>query len=407
MRTMPPAVVIGLDHATGLQTARILAQRGVPVIGIAADLRHPCCRTRVCRSILAADTAGPGLVDVLLALAEKQRERAVLFPCTDLAVLELSRRRAELETAFHLVLPAAKMLETLIDKGEFSAWAESEQLPIPLTRRLRTHVDLELAIEVLRFPCILKPAVKTDGWKRNTRAKGFRVEDATELKILFERCVGWAETLIVQEWVEGSDGQHFTCNCYFDRAGEPLVTFTSRKLRQWPITGGEGCLSEEVRNDAVREITLRLFGRAQLRGLGYVEIKQDVRTRQYLILEPNVGRPTGRSAQAEAAGVELVFTQYCDALGMPLPEGREQRYGGRKWLYFRRDLQSSYYHWRRGELTVREWLRSLRGPKTDALFSWTDPLPFWADLLYAVAALARGRRRRPAGKAVVPERVAV
>ena len=36
MRNEPPhAIVIGLDSITGLQTARILSQRGVPVIGIA------------------------------------------------------------------------------------------------------------------------------------------------------------------------------------------------------------------------------------------------------------------------------------------------------------------------------------------------------------------------------------
>ena len=69
MRDGPAAVVIGLDCATGLQTARILARHGVPVIGIAADRRHPCCRTRVCREIVVVDTAGPEVVEALLKLA--------------------------------------------------------------------------------------------------------------------------------------------------------------------------------------------------------------------------------------------------------------------------------------------------------------------------------------------------
>ena len=55
--TRPPAIVIGLDSLPGIQTARILAGHGVPVIGIAEDLDHAFCRTRVCQQILAGDPA--------------------------------------------------------------------------------------------------------------------------------------------------------------------------------------------------------------------------------------------------------------------------------------------------------------------------------------------------------------
>ena len=48
----PYAIVIGLDCFTGLQTARILAGRGIPVIGIASDPQHACCRTKACENVL-------------------------------------------------------------------------------------------------------------------------------------------------------------------------------------------------------------------------------------------------------------------------------------------------------------------------------------------------------------------
>lgn len=392
------AVVIGLDSATGLQTARILARRGIPVIGIAGDPRSACCRTRVCRKIVVAETAGPALVRALVEIGTDLPERAVLFPCTDLSVLALSRQREELLPWFHLLLPDADVVEMLVDKGRFAAWAERENLPVPRTRLLRSAADVEAAVEALRFPCIVKPVVRTPEWKRHTTEKGFRVASAGALRPVFERYSPWVDALVVQEFVEGDDTRHVTCNCYLTQSGEPAVTFTSRKLRQWPITAGEGCLSEEVRNDRVRDETLRLFRAAGHRGLGYVEFKQDARTGEYLILEPNVGRPTGRSAQAEAAGVELLYSQYCDAVGLPLPRSREQRYTGVKWTYFRRDLQSAFYHWRRGDLKLRDWATSLRGPTTDALFSWTDPVPFWADLAYAARKLLARRRGRAAAR---------
>jgi D-aspartate ligase len=172
----------------------------------------------------------------------------------------------------------------------------------------------------------------------------------------------------------------YSCNCYFDAYSEPLVTFIARKIRQWPPRTGTSCLGEECRNDHVLDASLKLFRSVNYHGLGYVEMKCDDRTGRHYIIEPNIGRPTGRSAIAEAGGVELLYTKYCDKLNLPLPKDREQKYVGAKWMFLRRDIQSALYYWKRGELTLRDWWRSVRGPKKYAVFSWTDPLPFLYDL---------------------------
>ena len=141
------------------------------------------------------------------------------------------------------------------------------------------------------------------------------------------------------------------------------------------------------------------FRGVSYRGLGYLEMKADERDGRHYIVEPNIGRPTGRSAIAEAGGVELIYTAYCDLVGIPLPESRQQRYAGVKWIYARQDLQSALYHWRRGELSLRRWWETLRGRKVDAVFSWSDPLPFVADLLRSIGRLVRGRGRWRAAEA--------
>ena len=83
---------------------------------------------------------------------------------------------------------------------------------------------------------------------------------------------------------------------------------------------------------------------------------------------------------AVAPGVVKVPHHRC-RIGWPLPANLEQQYTGIKWIYLRRDFQSALYYWRRGELSLKEWYRSIRGRKAYALFSWTDPGPFLADLL--------------------------
>ena len=209
---------------------------------------------------------------------------------------------------------------------------------------------------------------------------------------MYARCRQWVDELIVQQWIPGEVSDLYSCNCYFGVDGTVLATFVAKKLRQWPPETGQSSLGVECRNDTVLTETIRLFESVGYRGLGYVEMKRDAETGEYFIVEPNVGRPTGRSAIAEAGGVELLYTMYCDASGLPLPEKRRQEYGDVKWVHLRRDLQSATVAMGRGELTVGEWWRSIRGRKAFAVWSLSDPLPFVFDVLGTLRTLVRSQR---------------
>lgn len=394
---VPPAVVIGLDSTTGLQTARILARHQIPVIGVTSDAGHPCCRTNVCASIVTADRGQWGLMRTLERLGRvRTSDAAVLFPCTDASVLALSRNRSRLPAWFRYALPDEAVVELLADKELFYRYAQREGLPIPDTRFLESREDAAEAARALRFPCVVKPSLKTREWKATARTKALVARSGDELLAIYDAQSASSHCLIAQALIEGPDREHYTCNAYFDADARPLVTFVSRKLRQWPPDVGEGCLSEEVRNDTVLNTTLSVFQKLGHHGLGYLEMKRDRESDSYLIIEPNVGRPTGRSANAEAAGVELLHTQYCDVLGRPLPDSRQQRYRGVKWVHTRRDLQSALHRIRRGELTVREWRDSWRGPLFHALLSWRDPKPFLADFARVGRGFMKRRQRRRA-----------
>jgi D-aspartate ligase len=395
----PVAVVIGLDCITGLQTARILADRGVPVVGVTADRRHWAAHTNACVDILASPLSGPRLVDTLTALGRRLGRPAVLLPCTDAAVDTVSRHREELAPTFVLPLAPHAVVELLMDKVRFARHATALGLPVPRTELLAGPADVQRVAPTLTYPCIVKPPVKTAGWRARTSAKGFAVHDAAELASVYSQVRTWTPDLLVQEWVSGTEDELFSCNAYFDGQSEPLVTFVARKLRQWPPDIGTSASGEECRNDEVLDCTLRLFRGVGFQGLAYLEMKRDARTGRLMIIEPNVGRPTGRSAIAEAGGVELVYTAYADAAGLPLPESRRQRYVGVRWVDVRRDLQAAVVARRRGTLTAAEWLRWMRGPKAHAIWSRRDLRPFAVDLAQATATGARLLRRRSAARA--------
>jgi predicted ATP-grasp superfamily ATP-dependent carboligase len=161
--------------------------------------------------------------------------------------------------------------------------------------------------------------MKTRAWEERKGAKVYRASNPEEFLASYDQCSKWTDLLLAQEWIEGSDAALYSCNCYFNADAKLIATFVARKLRQWPPEAGTSCLGEECRNDVVLEETLRLFGGVRYCGLGYVEMKRDERTGKHFFIEANVGRPTGRSAIAEAGGVELLYAMYCDAVGYPLP----------------------------------------------------------------------------------------
>lgn len=336
------------------------------------------------------------LVRALEELGPTLPQKAVLYPCTDLSVRTIGRHRGVLAAWYHVALADQDLLESLMDKARFAELAEERGLLVPRTAVVADRVDAQRASERLRFPCVAKPAIKDATWEQAAGGKVARFADAGTWLGFFRENRSWAGDLILQEWIPGDDAELYSCNAYFDDDGEPLVTFVARKLRQWPIESGTSSLGEEVRNDAVLDTAVQLFQRAGYRGLAYVEMKHDRRTGQMVIIEPNVGRPTGRSAIAEAGGVELLYTMYCHVLGLPLPGSRQQCYTGVKWIYLRHDAQSAFAYWRRGELSLRSWWRSWRGRKAYAVWSLRDPGPFIADLRRAaVQGLRQVRRQRP------------
>ena len=391
---MPVAIVIGLDCIAGLQTARLLAARGVPVVGIASNSSHFCARTRVCQEVIQATTSSVGLIEALVELRSRLGARPILFPCTDASVLLLSSERGRLGD-FRFALPAHDVVKMLLEKPAMTRHAQDQGFRIPASFEVRDRHDLDVALASLRFPCVLKPAIKDARWISHTPSKAFEARDEDALVQIFDTCSGWSDRFIVQEWIEGPESELYSCNCYFSQEGEVLADFVARKIRQWPPGTGTSALGIECRSDEVREETLRLFRGVGYVGLGYVEMKRDQRSGEFFLIEPNVGRPTGRSAIAEAGGVELLYSMYCDLAGLPLPTQRTQTYGQAKWIYLRHDLQAAYCAWRRGELTIRDWWTSVRGPKSFAVLSLRDPLPFLYDLVGAASKAMTRLRAKP------------
>ena len=389
-----PAVVVGGDDVRGVYVARALSRHGIDVIGLFRSLSSPGARCRSFSQRHLADTSTDDVIAKLLELGPTLPAKGVLFPCFDTTVVLLARHREELEEWYHVMQPEPEVIELLMNKVNFYRYGIEHGLPLPTTYFLRTAADVEEAAAGLTFPCVVKPpGSKHPAWQARTSLKALKAGDPDELRTIYEQYEGAVNgSLIAQNWVEGSDSSLFACHSYHDRSGETLVTFTSRKVRQWPPHTGEVSAAIEVDDHRVREIATTLFEDLRYTGIGYVEIKRDTRTDEYFIIEPNM-RVSGRAGIAEVGGVELALTMYRDALGLPLPVETVQRFVGARWGFIRKDVQSVLHYLRTRELSLGDVLRPKHGPKGYALWSWRDPGPFIADITRGIRILASSKER--------------
>ena len=116
------------------------------------------------------------------------------------------------------------------------------------------------------------------------------------------------------------------------------------------------------------------------RGLVMVEFKCDPRDGSYYLMEINPRTASGNQLGI-SAGVDLPWIAYRDLAG--------QNHAGRPSPHFRRnvkyvneewDVQAFAASWKSGEMTLLEWIRSLRGIEARALLAWSDPLPLLVGL---------------------------
>ena len=268
-------------------------------------------------------------------------------------------------------------LNLLADKARFYRYCIEHQLPLPTTRFVMTRDELDQAADEMTFPLILKPPRHSWDWLKATGgAKVFKVDNADTLLKKAPALLPAAGELILQAWVHGSDANMHSLYVCFDHNNEPLTScVVAQKIRQWPPDVGVGSLSMEVRADDMVKSGLSILQKIGHVGPGNFQFKKDERDGKFYIIEVNPGRPPLGYPLCESCGVEMTYTCYCAAAGLPLPENRTITRPGSKWISWKRDLDSAYTLWKRGDLTVREWLVSLRGHKWSADIHLDDPMP--------------------------------
>ena len=200
--------------------------------------------------------------------------------------------------------------------------------------------------------------------------------------------------MIVTEIIPGGDERLYALYTYFDQQSRPLIIFTKRKIRQYPIHYGIGSMHISEWEPRVADVGLRFMKGLKYRGIGIPEFKRDPRDGQYKLMEINVrcGLPIGLAA---ASGVDIPYIAYRDLIGEPADPPQMFKEGV-KWVCFEWDLFAFLAYRASGNLGVLQWVRSFSGKKTYAFFAWDDPAPFFVALKGFIKCLIRRAAQRAA-----------
>jgi len=174
-----PAVIVGAAGACGLGLLRSLRVANIPVVILDTHASAPAMRARQAHGVVVRALAGRALVDELLALRQALPGTPLLFLTSDEITLTISQFRNQLAAGYRIRLPAHERLVALMHKTRFQELAEAHGFAVPRSVTIGGADDFGRLAD-LRFPCVVKPAIKTAAYFEGGFARGYRVASRAE-----------------------------------------------------------------------------------------------------------------------------------------------------------------------------------------------------------------------------------
>ncbi len=366
-----PATVLG-GGVTALSVARGLAAADIPV-DVLDDRHSPARFSRAVRQFAAVGSESPQ--EEMLDLLRTKVGPSVLLAGSDEGVELIARHRGELEQLGHR--PAEgddRVLLKMLDKGETYELAGEHGIAAPRVLVLRAAADLEQAIAQVKFPCVLKPVHShLFARKAGSGAKVEFIGAQGELRRRVTELHSLGVEMLVTEVIVGASDEFVSYYGYLDQSGQSLLTFTKRKLRQYPPGFGIGTYHETTLAPEVAAAGQRFLQAIGFRGLGNVEFKQDRSDGELKLIECNP-RFTLSNELIRRSGVNLALFSYCRVAGLETPTVTPSRAGVTLWDPIR-DAGAFLAYRRLGELSTLEWIASVARQQCFPAFRLDDPLP--------------------------------
>lgn len=391
-RDVTPVVLLDMG-VPGLTIARALGRRHIPVIALDTKPDHWTHCTRYAMVLTSSRfSAEDNLMRILDAVADAFDKKPVLIPLHDDYVRFVSRNRIVLGKKFLFALPLHEVVEALTDKRGLYRLCEANRISVPKTVFPASLEELEAQAEGLTYPVIFKPAHSRRWQSERAQTmlqgqKAVQVNSVQELLAWYRRLREIDLELLVQEIIPGKDANLYYVVSYVGRNGQHCGFFMGRKLRTFPIHFGQGSYVQSTHEPKLVELASRVIAMLDYHGNIGIEFKYDERDGLYKLIEINArfGLWDGFSADC---GLDLIYALYKELTEERLPPGNSYQ-DDRYWLDFDRDFWALVQYRRVGELSIREWLKTIARPHISPIYVRDDLRPAVAYAGTFIGVLAR------------------
>ena len=284
-----------------------------------------------------------------------------------------SKHFSDLEKYFLFPKCDPLLVDHLCDKNEMHKLAVGNDVPVPRTLLGSSELTVDQCLETIGLPAIVKSVDWVDVTHRpTTKTVIVRSPDelVSELGKNNNLCFS---NVLVQEYIDVPGNEDWMFNGYFDDQCNCLISFTGRKIRQAPVYTGFSTLGECASNRTLRELSIKFLQQIGYKGIVDIDYTYDPRDGRYKILDVNPRVGASFRIFVGYHGIDVVRAMYLDITGQTVPD--DIQVDGRKWIIEDADLRSTYQYFRKGEITIGNYLKSLRGVKEGAWFALDDPVP--------------------------------
>ncbi|MCK4364533.1 MAG: hypothetical protein KAW45_00620 [Thermoplasmatales archaeon] len=371
----PVAFVLGC-HVTGLGVMRNLGRKEIPVIGLDPN---PLQVGKFSRYCIGIKSPNPGYseeryVEFLLNLGKKLSQKGVLFPTTDMYLLEILKNRKKLEKYYRFTMSEWPSSCKLINKRIFYETLKKYGIEHPVSYFPNDISDVFKIGKEIEYPCYVKP-IYSCYFKKAFQIKAFIAHSSQDLIKYYKKSISINNDAIIQECISSEKKETYCLNAYFNRKFEAKGVFISRRIREWPPECGCSSLIEKGSYYKFLNIVYPLIRKIKYYGIIDAEFKKDKRDGEFKLIEINA-RPWMQITLPARDGVDHSYMAYMDSIGKEI-NVEMQNTGYIKWISSIDDLSASIMEALNNELSFQQWIDSLRGKKVYAFYAKDDPLPFF------------------------------
>jgi D-aspartate ligase len=316
--TTYPALILkasrGVIHHGALAVARTLGRLGVPVYAVVDDGYTPLASSRyITKAVVWKKWPNDpdSFLKSMSAIAEIIARPTIIIPIDDLSAISAAENATSLARWFLLPPVPLQIPRRLANKGSLRALCTEIGTPFARSVVPHSNEDVLAFARGTEFPIVAKA---TEQWLLlNDRFNVKVIKTPEELFGLYEQLDhAGRQRLILQEYIPGDD---WVSHGYYNPKKNIAVTFTGRKLLDYPADAGSTAQGLSLGNETLRRESERFLQATGYSGIIDIDWRKDQRDGQYKILDCNPRVGQNFRMFEDIAGIDVVRAQHLDLSG--------------------------------------------------------------------------------------------